>query len=335
MINAGLIYPKEVVDKYGDMTDWHNSVGTGPFMLTDYVSASQATLVRNPNYWMTDPIGPGKGNQLPYLDQVRWLIIPDMSTQLAAMRTARIDWIYNLSPENATDMRKVTGLKEGTQQPQAVGVLYMRTDRAPFNDVRVRQALTMAINWKEMNDSLYGGLAQVITFPYWRVKGYEAIYMGVDDPDTPDSVKELFTYHPDKAKQLLADAGFPTGFKTNLILSNAEADIDYYSIVKEYWSKIGVDLTLDPRDPVTLLTLDSTFSYDQMITDGQSPPSTYPVQGQFTNTTWVNLSLIRDPAALAERDKSNDLWIAGRHLGCDEGHEGISPVLDWPGLRHW
>jgi pyruvate/oxaloacetate carboxyltransferase len=58
----------EVVEKYGSGADWRNSVGTGPFMLTDLVASSSATLVRNPNYWDKDPVGPGKGNQLPYLD---------------------------------------------------------------------------------------------------------------------------------------------------------------------------------------------------------------------------------------------------------------------------
>ncbi|MBI2829577.1 MAG: hypothetical protein HYX81_00290, partial [Chloroflexi bacterium] len=84
------IVPPEVVKKYGTMTDWRNSVGTGPFMLTDFVSGGSATLDRNPNYWMKDPIGPGKGNQLPYLDSVKILIIKDLSTLYAALRTAKI-----------------------------------------------------------------------------------------------------------------------------------------------------------------------------------------------------------------------------------------------------
>jgi len=62
------IVPPEVVDKYGDMTDWRNSVGAGPFMLTQYVPGSMLEYKRNDNFWMKDPVGPGKGNQLPYLD---------------------------------------------------------------------------------------------------------------------------------------------------------------------------------------------------------------------------------------------------------------------------
>ena len=67
------------------------NVGTGAFMITDFVPGSVATLKRNPNYWDKDPIGPGKGNALPYIDELRYLIIPDASTREAAMRTGKID----------------------------------------------------------------------------------------------------------------------------------------------------------------------------------------------------------------------------------------------------
>ncbi|MEK7353678.1 MAG: ABC transporter substrate-binding protein, partial [Chloroflexota bacterium] len=78
------IMPPEVWQKYGgttaEMGNWRNVVGTGPFTLTENIPGSAATMVRNPNYWMKDPVGPGKGNQLPYLNAVRVLIIPDAST---------------------------------------------------------------------------------------------------------------------------------------------------------------------------------------------------------------------------------------------------------------
>src|SRR3990170_4828249 len=62
------IVPPEVVAKYGDMSKWYNAVGTGPFLLTDYVPGSQALLPRNPNYWKKNPVGPGTGDQVPYID---------------------------------------------------------------------------------------------------------------------------------------------------------------------------------------------------------------------------------------------------------------------------
>ena len=62
------VFPTEVCKKYGDVSDWHNAVGTGPFILKDFVSGSSMTFAKNPTYWDTDPIGPGKGNKVPYVD---------------------------------------------------------------------------------------------------------------------------------------------------------------------------------------------------------------------------------------------------------------------------
>ena len=80
----------EVIQKYGNQLNWRNSVGTGPFVLTDFVSGSQATLTRNSSYWDKDPVGPGKGNQLPYIDGIKMLVLPDPSTRLTAMRTGKM-----------------------------------------------------------------------------------------------------------------------------------------------------------------------------------------------------------------------------------------------------
>jgi peptide/nickel transport system substrate-binding protein len=79
----------EVVQKYGSVVKWDLQVGTGPFLLTDYVESSSLTFAKNPNYWEKDPIGPGKGNQLPYVNGVKVLLITDSSTQQAALRTGQ------------------------------------------------------------------------------------------------------------------------------------------------------------------------------------------------------------------------------------------------------
>jgi peptide/nickel transport system substrate-binding protein len=91
MFNHHKMVPKDAVELYGDLYDWENAIGTGPFLLVDYVPVSSLTFERNPNYWMDDPLHPG--NQLPYLDGVKWLVIPDLSTRTAAIRTHKIDWL--------------------------------------------------------------------------------------------------------------------------------------------------------------------------------------------------------------------------------------------------
>ena len=77
--SGGWIYPPEVIGQHGHMQDWKTAVGTGPYMLTDWVKGSAITYTKNPNYWGHDEKFPE--NRLPYLDEVKALIIPDPSTR--------------------------------------------------------------------------------------------------------------------------------------------------------------------------------------------------------------------------------------------------------------
>ncbi len=85
------IYPPEVIKEHGDVTDWRNLVGTGPMMLTDWVEGSSVTWDKNPDYWGYDEKYPE--NRLPYIDQLRWLLMPEVATYMAALRTGKVDYI--------------------------------------------------------------------------------------------------------------------------------------------------------------------------------------------------------------------------------------------------
>ena len=166
------IFPKDAIEAFGDFTDWRNSIGTGPFMLKEYVAGSYAHLVRNPNYWEKDPIGPGKGNQLPYLDAVRLSIIPDESTRLAAFRTGQIH-ILTMGWEPAQEFLRDPRLKH-VRYLEDFGaiVIYMRTDKkdTPFADRRVRQALWLGLNQQRILDEFYGGQGLLHRWPLVPVK---------------------------------------------------------------------------------------------------------------------------------------------------------------------
>ena len=88
---AGFIYPPEVIKEHGDVSDWRNLVGTGPFELTDYVEGTVLTFTKNPNYWGYDEKYPE--NRLPYVDDVRFPIMPEEATRLAALRSGKVDII--------------------------------------------------------------------------------------------------------------------------------------------------------------------------------------------------------------------------------------------------
>ena len=257
------IYPPEVSQKYGDVQNWQNSCGTGFYMLTDYVSGSSYTLDRNPAYWDKDPVGPGKGNALPYLDGVDLLIITNQATQKAAIRTHKIDWITNLSLTDGMSLAKTN--PELQYKKGLLGLVYTicpwtNNPQLPTYDLRVRQALFMAIDKSSMNDNLYGGQGEIEAYPV--ASAFTQLYTPVDQ--LPASVQETFGYNPDKAKQLLAAAGYSTGFKTTINTWNDTGWTEMLTVVKSYWAAIGVDLTINATDYATWVSIGTNKSYKDM-----------------------------------------------------------------------
>ena len=86
------IMPPEVIEQYGDVQDWRNLVGTGPFMLTDVVEGSSMTYVKNPDYWGYDEKYPQ--NRLPYVDELRVLVMPEEATVMSALRSGQLDFHF-------------------------------------------------------------------------------------------------------------------------------------------------------------------------------------------------------------------------------------------------
>src|SRR5262249_6804719 len=136
------IIAPEVVEKYGDLKKVETAIGTGPFVLERYEPSVKIVFRRNPAYFR-----PG----LPYVDGVEWLILDDESTALAMYRTGQLD----AGPGLQWDVRQadVESLKHShphlryqDMQSNTSTTIWMRTDKAPFNDVRVRRALSPAID---------------------------------------------------------------------------------------------------------------------------------------------------------------------------------------------
>jgi len=289
------IIPRDVVEKYGNMNDWRNVVGTGPFILQDYVGASSLTYVRNPDYWQHDPFFPE--NQLPYLDSLKVLIIPDWSTRMAALRTGQIDNLYGLTTEDAESLIKTNPKLEWLQYilGRSEQTIHMRNDTKPFDDIRVRRALTMAINRRELTDAYYGGKAVLFNWPTPPIADFRDLYIPLEE--LPESVRELYEYQPDKARQLLTEAGYPQGFKTEIVVWKPE-DIELLQIIKEYWAKIGVDLKIDVKDPGGFAFIESRKTHTQMIMYYLAQAATQAGQSGYLNAERpgsYNKSFITDP----------------------------------------
>jgi len=235
------MFPKDMIEKFGDMSDWRNSCGTGPFVLKDYVEGGSLTFERFAGYWKKDPFRPE--NRLPYVDTVKLLIIPDLSTRMAAMRTGRADVLPYLSWEDAESLQKTSPqLKWINFLSGGLSTIAWRVDRPdlPFHDVRVRQALHLSLDHAAIAKHFYGGNAEVFAWPVNPSPDWMDMYTPLDA--LPPPLKELYEYHPEKAGKLLAEAGYPNGFKT--VVDTVQSYVDLLSIVKNQWERVGVHLEI-------------------------------------------------------------------------------------------
>ena len=229
------------------ITDWHKQVGTGPFIISDYVSGSSTTVVANPSYWGHDERYPQ--NQLPYIQKVSFLYITDQNTMLAGLRTGKLDYLDQVSITDSNNLKSTNpnilqiGLPLST-----IYTIDPRNDKAPFTDLRVREALQMAINIPEIASTYYQGAADKIpgTLTTYAMGDWSYQYS-----DWPQSLKDTYTYNVAGAKKLLADAGFATGFHTDVVVSNdfILTNPGLIEIVQNYFAAIGVIMEVRAMDP--------------------------------------------------------------------------------------
>jgi peptide/nickel transport system substrate-binding protein len=277
----------------GGPNKWQNLCGTGPFMLTDYKEGHSHVYTKNPNYWGTEIIG-GKPYKLPFVDKVVMQIIKDEATQIASLRTGKLDLVMTMN------WKYVDGLKKSNPDLRwsrhiATGnyTVALRMDRKPFDDVRVRRALNLAINKKEIIDNFYGGNAELHTYPFPPT--FKDVYIPLEK--LPPSVQELYTYNPEKAKKLLAEAGYPNGFSFKAQVSNAgQEGLDIASLVVAYLAKIGVKMELVPMDYVSHLTMmiRKTHSEGYFFSNDHGGPYSAIRKNFLTGQTW-NPHMMSDP----------------------------------------
>jgi len=239
----------EAVKQWGDVSDWHHAIGTGPFILKDFVPDSHATLVKNPDYWGYDERWPQ--NKLPYADSIKYLIIPDMGEALDAMRAGKVDIIRSVSSAEAQAMQKTNPeiLLIPMPLPQTL-TIQPANDKPPFNDIRVRKAMQMAIDLPAIARDYYHGAAD----PYpSTITSRDMTGWGFPYDIWPQDLKDEYAYNPALSRKLLADAGYPHGFKTNVV-ADTSWDMNLLPIVQSYFAAVGIDMEIRPMEHNAMLT---------------------------------------------------------------------------------
>jgi peptide/nickel transport system substrate-binding protein len=261
------IYPHEMVEAGPE--NWKNACGTGPYILQDYTQGNSITYVKNPDYWDKVTLG-RKTYKLPFADKIVLPIIRDKVTRIAALRAGKIDTLYSVNWNDAEELQKSN--PELKRKEVLVGdqlQAFFKMAQPPFSDIRIRKAMNMAIDGAAMGKTLYGGKYTRFCYPFMAWWG-EELFTPVEK--LPPDIKENFIYNPEKAKKLLAEAGYPQGFTTQMVYPNSYNDL--VQMMAAYWSQIGVTVKLRVVEDNQIYSIMASKEFEGMIgvADGSSGP---------------------------------------------------------------
>jgi len=209
-----------------------NPVGTGPYILKSWTAGDRLVLERNPDYW-------DKGH--PYLDRIVLKPLPDAQSRYASLQSGEADivWDDEYDADNIVSAQKDPKLKVHTYAGSGAQVYAFNTKVAPFDDVRVRQALVMAIDRKKMSQAITNGLSRPATNPY----GDGSWVKCKDDGALP--------YDVEKAKALIKDYGKPVDFKT--IVSATPRGRTVGQVLQQFWKQAGANMEIEQIDQATIV----------------------------------------------------------------------------------
>jgi peptide/nickel transport system substrate-binding protein len=229
------IIAPEVMAQYGDLKKVETAIGTGPFLLEHFEPNVKTIFRRNPNYFR-----PG----LPYVDGVEWLVVDDESTGLAMYRTGQLDMGPGLQWDvRQSDLellkRSHPHLRFQDMQGNSTTTIWMRTDQPPFNDVRVRRAISQALDRQGIIEAVWMRGEPAPAVP----RGLAEWSLSIDQ--LGEGAK-YYQYDPKESRRLLAEAGYAKGLKTTLATTSGYGRdlIDAVQLVQRYLKEVGVEVEL-------------------------------------------------------------------------------------------
>lgn len=243
------IMPKHLFEAAPGKTDQEKAaafaehpIGSGPFMLQSWQHNSTMTLVRNPYYWRQG----SDGKPLPYLDGVKFEIIPDDATRILKLQSGELDGAEFIPYSRVDELKKNPALNmvlfPSTRVEYANANVNPQLDGKPnpLANSKVREALNYATDKEALIQLVTYGIGKPMTS-----------FMSTSTPMNAGT-GPLYPVDVAKAKALMAAAGYPQGFSTHMmILAGNEDDISIATSLQQMWSEIGVQLTIDQVDQAT------------------------------------------------------------------------------------
>jgi len=232
--STGIMSPASI-KQYGNDNVGEHPVGTGPFKFVDRVRGQRITLARNDDYWGTKP----------YLDKVVFRPLPDPSSRVASLRANEVDMIAVPPPDSVASLQQ-SGFQVSEGAPPHVWYLSFNFNDPIMKNKLVRQAINLAIDRQGMATNL---LKDTVKPAYDVQAPANAAYV---------ANTEAYGYNPDKAKQLLAQAGYPNGFSTVMMTSvdgsGQIIPVPMAEYIQQNLAKVGIQIQLQTTEWISYLS---------------------------------------------------------------------------------
>jgi peptide/nickel transport system substrate-binding protein len=209
-----------------------NPVGTGPYILKSWSAGDRMVLEKNPDYWNKEHV---------YLDRIVLKPLPDAQSRFASLQSGEADivWDDEYDADNIQQAQKDPKLAVHAYAGSGAQVYAFNTKVAPFDDVRVRQALVMAIDRTRMSQAITNGLSRPASNPY----GDGSWVKCKDDGALPHDIE--------KARALIKDYGKPVDFK--MIVTATPRGRTIGQVLQQFWKQVGANMEIEQIDQATIV----------------------------------------------------------------------------------
>jgi peptide/nickel transport system substrate-binding protein len=307
------ILPKNYYEKVGQDGFRAQPIGSGPFKFVKWVPKTSMEYDANPDYW---------GAAKPQWAHITETLVPEESTRVAQLERGEVDMIGNLSFDRLVELKNKGYRLQEVGLPTLANISFPGTfmSQGPTSDIRVRQAMSYAINRQEICDTFYRGLAKPGGFWFFSEKTW-----GFDSTFKADA------YDPNKAKQLLQDAGYPSKFtpQTSTLYTTAVA-ADLMQILQGYWQAVGINVDVQVVD---------TPVYNGLVFVRAKEPTEKQVGAIWP---WVNTGFFNNVYHSANMFTSSGVHTTSNDTKADAMYQAAITELDdakakklWQDLMHY
>jgi peptide/nickel transport system substrate-binding protein len=307
------ILPKAYFEKVGQDAFRAAPIGTGPYKFSKWVPKTSMEYDANPDYW---------GSSKPQWAHITETLVPEEATRVAQLQRGDVDMIGNLSFDRALQLKNSSFRLQEVGLPTLANVSFPGTwmTQGPTSDIRVRQAMSYAINRQEISDTFYKGLGKPGGFWFFSENTWAF------DPSF-----KADAFDPDKAKQLLQEAGYPGKFNPQTItLYTTAVAADLMEILQGYWQAVGVNVDVQVVD---------TPVYNGLVFVRAKDPSEKQVGAMWP---WVNVGAFNNVYHSANMFTSTGVHTTSNDPKADEMYQAATAELDetkakklWQDMMHY